>query len=76
MNIMKKSTCKYLTFTIYRHVACRAVTMVMTMTGRDGTGLTGWAARAQLSQASYMQWSFVAGGNSGGLPIDSSVGHH
>lgn len=31
----RKSTCKYLTFTIYRHVACWAVTMAMK------TGLTG-----------------------------------
>lgn len=39
-NVMQKSTCKYLTFNIYRHVACWAVTMVMTMgvrsTGGDG----------------------------------------
>lgn len=31
MNGMQKSTCKYLTFTIYRHVARRAVTMAMIM---------------------------------------------
>lgn len=56
---MQKSTCKYLTFTIYRHVACRAVTMVTTMgSGRQSRGGT---ARAQLSQASYMQWSFFGG---------------
>lgn len=53
----------------------------------DGVGVR-LTARAQRSRASYMQWSFLAGGNNfffffflGGylgvkMPIDSSVGHH
>lgn len=64
MNKMQKSTCKYLTFTIYRYRARLAVTMKKTTT----TG----AATARLSQASYMQWSFVRVKT----PIDSSDGHH
>jgi len=57
MNIMKKSTCKYLTFTIYRHVALPGCHH------GDHYGVGWGTAKAQPSQASYMQWSFLAGGN-------------
>lgn len=51
---MQKSTFKYLTFTIYRHVARGAVTTVI------GLNLAWKVARAQLSQASNMQWSLLS----------------
>lgn len=66
VNVMQKSTCKYSTFTIYRHVACRAVTIVLTMG-------TGWGRRREPSCPKHRTCSGVLGVK---MLIDSSVGQH
>lgn len=77
MNVMQKSTCKYLTFTIYRHVACRAVTMVITMGGGQVDGGDG---ESPAVPSIVHAVEFLGRGDFGYLgfkmPIDSSVGHH